>query len=221
MLYSIIPPILIVISLVGIIIFLIKKAPEVASLRDDDLLGEKKVSEKKGFWARFTKKGNQEEKKDFKHRVLLFLEKMTKKLKVMFLKLENMISAWGDSFRNKRQAREEEKSLHLAEIIEAENFSEKEKKENEKDGVLVDDSRMEKVKPRIEKEKRDIFENILVERIAANPKDVEAYERLGEYYLEIENNNYAKECFKQVLKLNPQNENIKSKMRKLERMLGK
>jgi tetratricopeptide (TPR) repeat protein len=221
MLYSIIPPILIVVSLVGIIIFLIKKAPEVASLKDDANFNEVKASEKKGFLARFIKGEAQEEKKDFKHRVLLSLEKMTKKLKVMFLKLENRISAWGETFRNKRQAREEEKSLHLAEIIEAENILEKEKKENEKGEESVNDLSAGRVKLRIKKEKRDIFENILVERIAANPKDVEAYERLGEYYLEIENNNYAKECFKQVLKLNPQNENIKSKMRKLERMLGK
>ena len=61
----------------------------------------------------------------------------------------------------------------------------------------------------------------LIDRIAANPKDIEAYERLGEYYLEIENWNYAKECFKQVLKLNPRNIGARSRMRKLERILSR
>ena len=83
-----------------------------------------------------------------------------------------------------------------------------------------------KIKEKIEiaqntAEKKDLFEKILIERIAANPKDIEAYERLGEYYMEIENWNYAKECFKQVLRLNPSSTNVRSKMRELERLLGK
>jgi len=70
-------------------------------------------------------------------------------------------------------------------------------------------------------EKKDLFEKILIDRIASNPKDIEAYERLGEYYLEIENWEYAKECFKQVIKLNPRSINARSRMRKLERILSK
>ena len=39
MLYSILPPILIVLSLVGIIIILVKKAPQVSRLGHDDEFG--------------------------------------------------------------------------------------------------------------------------------------------------------------------------------------
>ena len=67
---------------------------------------------------------------------------------------------------------------------------------------------------------RDRLEELLIERIAANPKDIEAYERLGEYYLEIENFEFAKECFKQVIRLNPSNRNVRYKMKKLERLLS-
>jgi cytochrome c-type biogenesis protein CcmH/NrfG len=76
----------------------------------------------------------------------------------------------------------------------------------------------EAVKPRTEM--KDRLEELLIERIAANPKDVEAYERLGQYYMEIENYEFAKECFKQIVKLNPLNRNAKYTLKKLERLLS-
>ncbi|MFA6159504.1 MAG: tetratricopeptide repeat protein [Parcubacteria group bacterium] len=218
MLYTIVPPILIVISLVGIIIFLVKKAPEVARLDcEDEKNKEGSVIPKKSIWSILRKK-NIEEHKDFNHKTLLFLEKTTKKLKVFFLKMENMFTDWGESIRNKRKAREEEHIVRALELIEENKFSEEIKKSEAIENTKVEEKK-EETESKIEK--KDILEKILVERIATNPKDIEAYERLGEYYFEIENWNYAKECFKQVLKLNPRNIGIRSKMRKLERMLGK
>ena len=58
-------------------------------------------------------------------------------------------------------------------------------------------------------------------QVTVNPKDIEAYERLGEYYMEIKSYNDAKECFKQVIKLNPGNRNVKYKIRRLEYLLSK
>jgi tetratricopeptide (TPR) repeat protein len=77
------------------------------------------------------------------------------------------------------------------------------------------------IKPKMKAEMKDRLEEILIERIALNPKDIEAYERLGEYYMEIENFEFAKECFKQVIKLDPTNKNVKYKMRRLEYVLGR
>lgn len=77
------------------------------------------------------------------------------------------------------------------------------------------------VRPKARTEMKDRLEDLLIERIAANPKDVEAYERLGEYYMEIDSLTDAKECFKQVLKLDPKNGNVKYRMRRLEAMLHK
>ena len=67
---------------------------------------------------------------------------------------------------------------------------------------------------------KDRLEELLIERIAANPKDIEAYERLGQYYMEIENYEFGKECFKQVVKLSPTNRNAKYALKKLERLLS-
>ncbi len=65
------------------------------------------------------------------------------------------------------------------------------------------------------------LEDILVERISMNPRDIEAYERLGDYYLEQSNLVDAKECYRQVLKLSPAYRLVKIKIRRLERLLEK
>lgn len=65
------------------------------------------------------------------------------------------------------------------------------------------------------------LEEILIERISMNPRDIEAYERLGDYYLEQDNLTDAKECYRQVLKLSPAYRLVKIKIRRLERLLEK
>lgn len=236
MLYSIIPPILIVLSLIGIIIFLMKKAPKLALLEKESAEDENSEKTKKSFFGKLRRRNQENEKKDFKHNFLLFLEKITRKLKLLFLKLENLFTAWSEIIRQKRRIRENEgkysniESREEVKNIKKEGRMEKffQRKqgsdelmigkenslaENRKEEEEIEDERMV--------EKKDIFEKILIERIATNPKDVEAYERLGEYYFDIENWNYAKECFKQVIKLNPNNRNVKMKMRKLGRLLSR
>lgn len=70
-------------------------------------------------------------------------------------------------------------------------------------------------------QKKEQLEDILIERISLNPRDIEAYERLGDYYLEQQNLVDAKECYRQVLKLSPAYRLVKIKIRKLERLLEK
>jgi len=76
-------------------------------------------------------------------------------------------------------------------------------------------------RPAVEEASRgkEQLEALLIERIVTNPKDVEAYERLGDYYLEQESFADAKECYRQVLKLSPVNRLVKIKIRRLERVL--
>ncbi len=62
-------------------------------------------------------------------------------------------------------------------------------------------------------------EERLIKRIAANPKNVSAYEALGDYYLEQGDVSDAKSCYRQVLKLSPVHRMVKVKIRKLERLM--
>lgn len=246
MTYSIIPPLLLVLSLIGILLFLLKKAPQVASLDQSDPEKDISSGSSQGILGYISRKVQREGRENFKQSFLVVLEKITRRFKVMFLKLENMFTSWNEVIRSKRRERlvskEEaskrediiEKKINL-EAVEKEGLQEEKRRFNRssleqlKRGNLGREIRQrvtramlsEKVvMPKSKVELKGRLEKILIDRIASNPKDIEAYERLGEYYLEIENFEYAKECFKQVIKLDPTNFSAKSKMRRLERLLG-
>jgi len=150
------------------------------------------------------------------------------------LKLENKFTSWNESIKQKRKnhAEKEMPKENMEEEIFAGKFKRAEKFERRsgrrKDFVRETlEERMNRpmvsekaVIPQTkDPEIKDRLEKLLIERIAVNPKDTEAYERLGEYYFEIRNYNYAKECFKQVIKLNPGNQDAKNRMKRLERIL--
>lgn len=59
-------------------------------------------------------------------------------------------------------------------------------------------------------------EEAFIHRIAENPKDVEAYRELGDYYLAVGNIKDAKDSFKMVLKLRPRDLKAKSSLREIE-----
>lgn len=238
MLYSIIPPVLVILSLLGIIVLLAKKSGNVAGL-----------SEKSGKIGEVLPDGSfsEEDQNSFgkklileklKHGTLVVLEKTTRRFRVMFLKLENVFTSWGNSLREKRKRKkeemekmngsEQEENLNQEDVLERVNSYQKKEDFFERRGAASEP--VQAVRPMISEKvsepenkivrTKNHLEKILIERIAANPKDTEAYERLGEYYFEIGNWEHSKECYKQVMKLTPRNIGVRSRMRKLERMLG-
>lgn len=232
MTYSIIPPILVVLSVIGIILFLMKKAPKIATLR-----------EKNDFTSRLSEKPQNGSVKGLvsKDKYLLVMEKMTRRFKIGLIKMEKKFSTWNESIRKKRKENgttQKEESGREAEIINTQpdvptNIAIN-ANSNGDDIIIKRRANMlgsekpirpivsEKMAPpKVKVEIKDRLEKLLIERIAANPKDIEAYERLGEYYFEIGNLEYSKDCFKQVIKLDPGNINAKSKMRRLENLLGR
>lgn len=236
MLYSIIPPILVVLSLVGIIVFLVKKAPDVSQLgveRRTLNFGEIDLREP-GILGRSAKKLKETNWGSGKNVVLAVLEKIMKTLRFIFLRLGVLFSRGWVNLKNRRKkeppkdagVKSNESTTEDDRIIEKIESYIPEKKiiikkasENLKIEKVVIEPMISKhvAKPRVEI--KDRLEELLVERIAANPKDIEAYQRLGQYYMEIENYEYAKECFKQIVKLNPMDRNAKYTMKKLERLI--
>lgn len=80
------------------------------------------------------------------------------------------------------------------------------------------------------KNKVDIVEKVieedgteegLIKKIAVDPKDSIAYEKLGDYYSEINNYRDSIECYKQVLKLSPEKNTVRMKIRSLEVIMKK
>jgi tetratricopeptide (TPR) repeat protein len=257
MLYQIIPPILVILSVIGIIIFLIKKTPEINRLEKAEQLkearesyglpdGANSFSQKESVGSKLATKTKQG--------VLVFLEKLVKRFRIIFLKVENGLKNLGEGIRQKRSSkinesissRENEKNPTIEEIstareaevldgIMTKNKNDDSKRKNIRERLgLKQKEKQEEVEekffrpfvsdhvvvPKRRRETKSRLEELLIERIAANPKDIEAYERLGEYYLEVKNLEHSKECFKQVLRLNPANHNARYKIRKLEKILG-
>lgn len=96
--------------------------------------------------------------------------------------------------------------------------NEKEKEKNEAPMVSK-----EVVYPeaRIMREKNENIEKMLVERIASDPRDVEAYEKLGNYYEERKSYDDALSCFKYVLKLNPESKRAERKVMKIQDLMSR
>lgn len=85
--------------------------------------------------------------------------------------------------------------------------------------VVVRKKRVEEPVARIKEEpaaEDKVKEDALIHRIAENPKDMEAYRDLGDYYMSVGNIRDAKDSFKMVLRLRPRDLKAKSSLREIE-----
>ncbi|NTU66999.1 MAG: tetratricopeptide repeat protein [Candidatus Moranbacteria bacterium] len=247
MLYSIIPPILLVLSVIGIIVFFIKKAPAAEKLGTELEENGKAAAVELSDGTVVVVEKDHGKPSAIKQIWLAVLEGIIGMLRKFFLNSERSFGKMIKKIREKKGMRLEKRNDEIKkkdnDIIEKlnryearENSSPEErqkagvmemKKESSEeasmkpmlsDRVAVPNSGMRKKK---EQEIKEHLENLLIERIAMNPRDTEAYERLGEYYFEMENYEHAKDCFKQVVKLDPTNRSVKYKMKKLEVLLSR
>jgi len=209
--YSIILPIIIILSLAAIIIFIFKKAPAIKEIPTTKKEVDLSLEKKKSIWLRLGS-----------FLISFFSSLFGRLLKALGNKIKNIFK------RNKKEKKyREEREAEEDSVIERVKNYEVKKDNRDKKKIIADWEEEEiPVRPMISDkvttpmsrgEIKDRLEDILVERIAANPKDAEAYERLGEYYLEIGNFTDSKECFKQLLKLNPMNRSARIKMQRIER----
>jgi tetratricopeptide (TPR) repeat protein len=160
-----------------------------------------------------------------------WFEKILRKLRLLLLKIDNVFvrmigssrektqiwtvrsRAWMEQHRLKKIKKLEVlEKLDQAEIIETIQKA----KEDVKNGNGKKEKKAEVQKPEIsEEEIRLAEETSCIDLIARDPRNVEAYRRLGFLYCEQGNKEDAKNCFKQVLKLNPDDLEVISKMKEL------
>ena len=224
MLYLILPPVIIIIALIALVYFFSQRFPRV----------EQEIAAQLNHSEALQKQGSHffESVKRF---LLSVLEHLAQWFKVFALRSYNMLHAWTQSLREKKnkavvkplrklpsEVIPEEKSITqqrpapapLPEQPIRPMVSQKVTKPEEKKAappVVVPPAPAPVIKNQLE--------DILVERIASNPRDLEAYERLGEYYMEQGNLQDAKECYRQVLRLSPVHRLAKIKIRRLEKLL--
>lgn len=223
MLYYILPPVVIILGTTALIFFLFRKVAEFPG--SDQLLqraeGEGMV--RTGTRALFAKVGQMG---------LKILERTMHRFKLMSLKFHNTSNDWFHTIRKKREESMKAGNGANADPIEhtGPHSANSEPIENDRQEMY----RKKQPRPLLREvsagaargngpaavgEKKNQLEEVLIKRIAINPRDIEAYERLGDYYLEQLNLRDSLECYKQVSKLSPTHFKARSKIRKIERML--
>ncbi|KKQ79526.1 MAG: hypothetical protein UT03_C0050G0002 [Candidatus Moranbacteria bacterium GW2011_GWD2_38_7] len=212
MLNYILPPIIIVISASILIMFLFRKA---AQLPEQENSPQGSGSSQKKFSLILSVAGQFG---------LKILERMMHRLKLGSLKFHNVSNDWFQSIREKRQQKTKLHQERIEKVIERENVV------SEKPSAIVNMEDENEIRPMIREtvtrpqsqiqiKEKNKLEDALIKRIAINPRDIEAYERLGDYYLESANMHDSLECFKQVLRLSPTHHKARLRIRRLEKAL--
>lgn len=83
------------------------------------------------------------------------------------------------------------------------------------DRILLDSRNIAKNSDTSNKE-----ESELVRQISVDPRNPESYRRLGDFYVENDRLNDARECYKYVLRLDPKHRRAQLAMKRLDRILG-
>ncbi|MDI6777836.1 MAG: hypothetical protein QMD77_01470 [Patescibacteria group bacterium] len=221
MLWLYIPPVILIGALITLVIVLGRKSAEIKKIRSLRKDGQTK---------------NFEGGKTFKniwHKILQFSEKLLLWLKIAVKKSEQSIAKLVSRIRTRRT-----KSMESTQIddLTRSRFEKAEEEIEKTEDTSFDDSTLQKTewissevvvrKKRIDepvvriKEEAatedKIKEGALIHRIAENPRDVEAYRDLGDYYMSVGNIKDAKDSFKMVLKLRPRDLKAKSSLREIE-----
>jgi len=220
-----IPPIILVIALAALAVILGRKSAALKKIRINE--PESNSFLKKTTWKnRFNFIGR---------KTLDILEKTLDFSKVVFKKTEQLISHWTAKLRAKRKGEKFKEAISdytektdeakiIEEIEKTEEISANLAKTNENKRHAGDEIIVRKkiadepiAVPKKEPLPEDkVREAALIYRIAENPKDLEAYREIGDYYIDIGNIKDAKEAFKMVLKLRPRDLKAKSSLREIE-----
>lgn len=215
MLYLIIPPIIIIVSLVFLLFLLSRKRTEFYEVESQNSGGN-------FFGKSIVNKVKSADYSRVNNLMLHLLEKITGKSKVALLRFHNITDRWFRSIRKKRDngaSNKEvgtvmiEKSIVKKEVVEI-NLEKEDK-------IIQPMISKEVTEPETKMSIKNELERILIERIAVNPRDIEAYERLGDYYTEQKNFEEARECYGQVLKLSPGHYQAKIRLRRISKILDR
>jgi cytochrome c-type biogenesis protein CcmH/NrfG len=160
---------------------------------------------------------------------LKFLERLMHHMKLLSLKFHNVSNVWFQTIREKRQ-QNVQMQKEVQEKKSQQSMFERQKRENDvmaqQEEVVL--SEVQQLRPMVRAavtmpqqtrlREKNKLEDALIKRIALNPRDIEAYERLGDYYLENGNTQDSLECFKQVLHLSPTHHKARLRIRRLEKL---
>ncbi len=230
-LYLVIPPIIIILSLSILLVLISRKSKNILAEKEKTENSDHEDVQEKGILKRGTERLGQF--------ALRISEKIAINFKVLSLRVHNLLEKWLRYIKEKRVggrkniSKEGNGSLvfdaNEKNVLKEEDVENVEEKKVASEVFIPVDKRKVIRRPMIKRsavypeipkiERKDELENILIERIASDPRDVEAYERLGDYYYGRRNTKDAIDCYKQVLKLSPVNRAVKIKLGRIGKIL--
>lgn len=224
--YYYIPHAVIVLAGAGIVYALYRKVPVILQLpkKPETIIPREKLVQRAWIFVKelFLAVKN----KQWGPAVLAWLEKKLRQLRIFFMRLDSWIQAMIERSRDKSQTwlvrskawREQKRQQKLDKLKVMEKLDKVEflemldKKEPAEEGTIE----KEKTETRPEEKRNGLQEEKeLINRIAKNPKDKEAYLGLGKLYLKQGNLEDAEASLIQVLKLDPENRRAKRLLDKI------
>ncbi|MBL7053050.1 MAG: hypothetical protein ISS02_00060 [Candidatus Portnoybacteria bacterium] len=198
----------------GVIVY--KKIPVLANLSEEEITI---LSRKKSVFQRI--KGI-----DYKHywlNFIIFLEKFLRKIKIIFLKIENLLSKWISGLRNRSQIMTQ-KSKEWIKHNEAKRREDK--KDITKETIIKvnreemdslpeldeDDLPIEELKKPIKEEQK------WIDLIIENPENITAYKFLGILYWKQHNYSDAKASLEMAVKFGSKDKKVKDILEELKKM---
>lgn len=210
-------------SLIGLAIVLFRKIPLLANLSEEEMTI---LSRRKGLLQKV-------QEIDYKQRWLNFmigLEKFLRKIKIIFLKIENLLTKWIGWLRNRSQimtqkSRDWIKQKEMKRRQKKEALPDKQTKEIsvkiEKEETIepsltleeeVDQLPISELKKPIKEEQR------WIDLIIENPKNITAYKFLGLLYWKQHNYNDAKASLEMAVKLGSKDRKVKEALEELKKL---
>lgn len=204
-----VPPVILVGAIIALVVIFGKKSAALKRVKSfHRSQPEKDLSADKG-----------DNLKRLGQQTLHILEKILILLKLMVKKSEQSIARLVSSIRARRAGRKFPEDSRFEDLIKKQAEEKSETTEWIASEVVAKRKRVEEPIVRLKEvsiSEDKMKEEALIHRIAENPKDVEAYRELGDYYMSIGNIKDAKDSFKMVLKLRPRDLKAKSSLREIE-----
>lgn len=236
--FELIPQLIVVFSTAVIVFILGKNISKTENIAAGGsfVVGEKESEAKKKFFYLYKRLVRRINKEEYQKKIGLFwvwLEKVLRKIRINFLKLDSKIVSILDKLRKKNatnnvietEIKVEDKTKEKTEDVIINDFINSKtvdmRTNNNVDSESADHKEEDKSsiaenKTKTEKEKEYIY------LISKNPFDIKSYWKLGAIYSRRKNYKDAISCFRQIVKIDPTYAKAKKKISNLiEKMKGR
>lgn len=188
--FELIAQLIIVFSMGGILVIIIRKIPEFKNISEENIESLSFNTASKGKISQKIKKINYQ---NIIRSAVVRLEKILRKLRIIALRFDNRFERWIQILKDKEQ--ELKTKTHLSKI----QWIEKRKAPKKKENKFI------------------LEEKKYIKTIIKNPSDVNTYRALGLLYLKQKNYKDAKASFQQILKIDSKNKEAKEKLEEIKK----